>query len=479
MPKTRGSGTISSGGIGSGNGGATGAATDISELAGRLIDRIQQSRSVIVQVPSRTRGVTESTQVDFEESGRARVHSASGHIYDVNHEEGTCTCINYRVRGNGCRHIDAARQALGQINNTPIPQPVNVQSSLQEHINFDLSEERRRENINSELEDDEFFYSDNLEDFNSTLERSRNEPLSYEYDNVLNGSRNTFGIELEFVGGDANAIARELYQLGICGYDSRVPYHSPSVPGKWKLEKDGSVSYGDSGGELVSPVLVDCPETWNTIQKICEVAKRHGATINQDCGGHVHIGIDPLDTARHRWKRFFKGISSFEDVLYRLAGGSLGRIRDGSTIYAREFANNATMGARSAFAMETAEDIRTLASRISNDRRRGINLTNLANPNKPNTIEFRYFNGSLDPAQIQNNVKIANGIITASEKARIQNNNSETMKRRGNILREEPYENRNRQDHSMIRSFVDIFFTRKKDKDEILKVYSKNTWRNG
>jgi hypothetical protein len=146
MPKSRGSGTISSAGSRSGNGGATGAAADITELANRLIDRIQQARSVTVQVPSRTRGVTESTRVDFEESGRARVHSSSGHVYDVNHEEGTCTCMHYRIRGEGCRHIDAVRQALGELDSqsTP-PQTVNIQTSITEQINFDEIQEIQRE----------------------------------------------------------------------------------------------------------------------------------------------------------------------------------------------------------------------------------------------------------------------------------------------------------------------------------------------
>jgi hypothetical protein len=480
MPKSRGSGTISStGSTGSENGGATGAAADISELANRLIDRIQQARSVIVQVPSRTRGTTESTQVDFEESGRARVHSASGHTYDVNHEDGTCTCIHHRVRGDRCRHIDAARQAIGELNSQIAPQTENIQTSITDQRNFDEAEEIRRESINADIYDDEYFYNDNEEEFNRTLERSAQAPLTYEYENALNGSRNSFGIELEFVGGNADAIARELHQLGICGYDHRVRYHAPSIPGKWKLENDGSVSSGAGGGELVSPVLYDTPETWRTIQTICEVARRHGAAIDNRCGGHVHIGMDPLDTTRQRWKRFFKSISSFEDVLYRLAGGSLGRIRSGYRRYASQFSLNATRGASSNFMMETDNDVSRLATNISQHNRFfGINLTNIADPNKPNTIELRYFNGSLDPAQIQANVKISNGIITAAQKARTRSNPSETMKRRGEMLRDEQYENSNRQDHSMIKNFVDIFFTRKQDKDHIIGVYAKNTWRN-
>lgn len=433
-----------------------------------------------MQVSSRARGQVEDTRVDFNESGQATVYSASGRDYTVDYINGDCTCLHHRMRGGNCRHINAARQALGQIDHPQqLQQPIDIRTSLQDQANFDAAEERRRNGITAEIQDDGYFYSDNEDEFNRTLERAAREPLRYEYENVLNGSRNTFGIELEFVGGNADAIAQELYQLGICSHDHRVGYHSRSVPGKWRLERDGSVSIGAGGGELVSPVLQDTPETWRTIEKICEVAKRHGATINDRCGGHVHISMDPLDTARQRWKRFFKSVSSFEDVIYRLAGGSLGRIRSGSRYYAREFAPSASSFARRTFNLETENDVRDLARRASNNNRYfGINLTNISDTNRPNTVEFRYFNGSLDPAQIQANIKIANGVIVAAEKARLRENQSQAMRRRGQMLKDEPYQSRNREDHSMIKKFVDIFFTRKSDKDSIIGVYSKNTWRD-
>lgn len=52
--------------------------------------------------------------------------------------------------------------------------------------------------------------------------------------------------------------------------------------------------------------LKDTPETWRQIEVICEVTKRHGARVNHSCGAHVHIGMNKLDTARERWRRFFK-----------------------------------------------------------------------------------------------------------------------------------------------------------------------------
>ncbi|MHC9378516.1 amidoligase family protein, partial [Clostridium perfringens] len=110
-------------------------------------------------------------------------------------------------------------------------------------------------------QDDNHFYTDNETDFDNDFAEINDDSIEYEYENVLNGNNSTFGVELEFVGGDANTIARELYDLGIVSSPIRLGYHSRSEPGKWKLERDGSVSDGDAGGEIVSPILKDTPET--------------------------------------------------------------------------------------------------------------------------------------------------------------------------------------------------------------------------
>lgn len=371
---------------------------------------------------------------------------------------------------------------IGSLNFNSINREAGVTDNIAELRHIDaLAEEER--NLIFDEEDDGFFYTDeeNEEVFNNLMENARNSNLTYEYEDVLNGSSNTFGVELEFVEGNADAIARELYELGIVGHSRRVSYHARSIPGKWKLEYDGSVCNGSKGGELVSPVLTDTPETWRTIEKICEVAKRHGAKINQKCGGHIHIGMEPLDTARQRWRRFFKTIAGFEDVLYRISGGNLGRIRSGYTRYASPFSSQAQRTAVSRFRLDSREDIDNLARRASNrDRYLGINLTNIYESDKPNTIEFRYFNGSLDPGQIQANVKVANGIIMAAQKARTQDSDiytvTENHKRRGKLLNQQASSRDDRSSHTAIKKFVDIIFSRKKDKDNLISVYAKNRW---
>lgn len=498
MPKSRGNSIATGSSSGSGssvvqNGGTGGIGVGgagtgaVNELAQRVLDRLTDIGPIDIPAESISRGVMENIRVRFgENQGEANVESASGRSYEVNYIDDTCTCIDHRIRQNRCRHIQATHRAVGHVlsqsESNRHPSHTLTDDELNNAVvnrqEIDRQAEEYRENIQRVNEDDGFFYTDNNEEFEAVLRRARNEPIEYEYENVLNGSDITFGMEIEFVGGDADAIARELYNLGICGYNRRVAYHSRSIPGKWKLERDGSVSSGNQGGELVSPVLKDTPETWRAIEKICEVAKRHGARINSQCGGHVHASMDPLDTARQRWKRFFRTIGGFEDVIYRLAGGTEGRIRSGSSHYATPFAERAITGINSRFDMTNDTDVNNMARNISQrDRYYGVNLTNIYDSSKPNTVELRYFNSSLDPAQLQANVKIAAGIMMASEKAKTRSGTDQMIKR-GNLLKSQPLGETNRSDHSAIKKLVDIIFTRRKDKDKIISVYAKNQWRN-
>jgi hypothetical protein len=487
MPKTRTSSIASrdsrsrSSSVASGSGGLSpDIAVSDQETSQRVNDRLTAAGVIEVQVPSRTRGQVENVSVLFSGTpGLAEVGSASGSSYTVDFENGTCTCMHYQMREERCRHLDAVDNAIGQVvERRSSPVALDVNTAVAQRADQDHIDEVNRNQIFSGQEDDNYFYLDNEEEFNRALEHGVEQ--EYEYDNVLNGSDITFGLELEFVGGNADAIARELYNQGICAYDERVRYHAPSVAGKWKLERDGSVSDSSGGGEIVSPVLRDTPETWRNLEIICEVAKRHGARIDYRCGGHVHIGMEPLDTARQRWRRFFKVMSGYEECIFRAAGGDEGSIRSNHRTYATPFSNRARVGSITSMALNDEYDVRNLASRVSqNDRYYGINLTNISEINKPNTVEFRYFNGSLNPKQLQANVKLAAGVIMAAEKARTRDGESGTVtdsfKRRGKLVND--YDSTENRSDKKIVEFLDIIFTRKKDKDALINVFRKNRWR--
>ncbi|WP_283699256.1 amidoligase family protein [Clostridium perfringens] len=425
---------------------------------------------VTVQGLSRTRNRIEDINIVSLGNNRYEVSSTEGGTYIVDMNENSCECGQYVYRNECCRHLIAVREALGEV--AEVDTINNVEATRRTR---DIIDEINR-NIRGEEQDDNHFYTDNEVDFDNDFAEINDDSIEYEYENVLNGNKSTFGVELEFVGGDANAIARELYNLGIVSSPRRLGYHSRSEPGKWKLERDGSVSDGDTGGEIVSPILKDTPETWEQIKVICDIAKRHGARVDQRCGGHVHINMEKLDTARQRWRRFFKTIEVYEDCIYRAACGDLGRVRSNARHYATPFSPRADESKYIRFNMDNDEDVRRMTAEISKGNRYyGINLTNIARDRAP-TVEFRHFNGSLNEKQIQANIKMAAGIINAAEKARFRDTEDEIFKKRGNILK-----NTSRlggtQTKKKMMEFLDLAFPRRKDKNAILNVFKKNEWR--
>lgn len=476
MPKRRSNTILTEVNLGNGAIGASGSGMSpgiISDLASRINSRL--SETIVVTGDSRSRRRNEEIRVTYDDEDETYiVDSASNQRYFVSRNREYCTCPDFQIRNRVCRHINAVNNAIGVVEE----EIRNMESNevMVARIQQDIRDEIER-NHEGPSQDDGFFYLENLEEFDRTYENINDNLVNYEYENVLNGNTSTFGVELEFVGGNADAIARELYDLGITAAPYRLNYHARvNDNSKWKLERDGSVSSGSQGGELVSPVLKDTPETWRQIEIICEVAKRHGARVNQSCGGHVHIGMNKLDTARQRWRRFFKIIENYEEYLYKAAGGDLGHIRSNVSSYATSFSQRASEANRMSFRIENDEDVRVMAEKVSRmNRYYGINLKNIATYRAP-TVEFRYFNGSLNPKQIQANIKLAAGIINSSEKSRWRDTDDENYIKRGTILKNATTSAGTRTKEKMI-ELLDIAFSRKKDKDMILNVFKKNEWR--
>lgn len=468
MPKNRQNGTIA--------GRSTNADQDEREMSDRLQERIRQLGPITVEVESRTRRRRENVEVGFDDLNHASV-TTDGGIYHVDIGEGTCTCPDHVHRQGRCRHIEAvdiAREQTrqGMIAGSTTDSEISTNQLLSERQNAETTSEIH--NVNRVYVDDDFFYTENTEAFENDLERLRNEPVPYYYDNILNGSDITFGIELEFVNGDSNAIAAELHSLGICGNRSMIEYHGDRTPGKWTLESDSSVTSGRRGGELISPILTDTPETWRTIEKVCEVAKRHGARVNTKTGGHVHVGIsNALDGKRQRWRRFFKMGVGFEKVYERISGGEQGMFRGGYYAPSSETQN------RRGISMRLPEEGATneYLSRIGSIGRK-YQMTNVYSLPTKGTIEFRGFNGTLTPGVIQANVKYAAGVINSAERSRIQGAEAITPtasdRKRGRIINE--YNINNQRSNDAIMRTLDTVFSRREDKEHLLSVIAKNSW---
>lgn len=351
------------------------------------------------------------------------------------------------------------------------PEGTITTNLLQERIQNEI--EGEQETLSRPYIDDGFFYTDNPEVYREDVERLQNAAIPYHYENVLNGSNVTFGVELEFVDGDSNAIAEELYHLGLCEFSSMQRYHSRSTPGMWKVERDGSVTDGNRGGEIVSPILRDTPETWRQIETVCEVARRHGARVNFETGAHVHIGVeDALDGKRQRWRRFFKTAASFENTYLRLAGGEQGCFRDNG--YAYNSRNLMVEGATMVLpSVEDTVAYQSVIARLGRSRYQTINLRAFS---EKKTVEMRAFNGTLTPGIIQANIKYSAGIVNSAVHSRTGETSGATYfdRKRGELINQ--YTSNSTKDNLEIMKSLDVIFTRKQDKEHILSVLLKNEW---
>jgi len=395
--------------------------------------------------------------VSFTGPNRAVVHSGSGRTYNVSTEQGrySCECGDfvYRQRRDpsyACRHVRAALIAAGMA----APEAVPIASPLETQRADDAAARAYREEARGAWEEaaatvpgfgeHEVRLTENEAAFQRLMEEARRGPVEYMYSDVLPDRNMTFGVEIEFEGGDREAIARDLYEEGLIAEPRQSPYHAGRLnPNLWAFETDGSVP---TGGELVSPVFRDTPTAWQQIEKVCEIVRRHGGRATARCGGHVHIGTEsPLDSRNERWRRLLRLVRSYEDVMFRMAAGGTSEGRHRGTGYTTS--------------MRSVREWRQTGHYHAANRR-------------SQTVEFRHFNGTLDPRQIQANVRLAAAVVAAAARDETDSALPEQEMPLGHHAR-----SGREDDHSAVRRFLDTIFTRTRDKLSALWLYATSRWQ--
>lgn len=286
---------------------------------------------------------------------------------------------------------------------------------------------------------------------------------TYERENVIGDPNQTFGIEIEFDGADPHVVARALHAAGLSTSPTQRGYHSPRQPGEWVCERDSTVT-----GEIVSPVLRDTPETWRQLEQVCSILQANGARATARTGGHVHVGADSagMDHDVNRFRRVANACAWAEDLMYRLAAatGRGGRRHRG--------AGNAYRwcGPMGTSRFEEAQTLSELATRVGASHSMGLNYGNILDGRR--TIEYRYFDSSLDPARLQANVQLACWITKRcstlpdsaipSERVRLGSHSGGEVQDSGDRL---------------LRRFADLVFVRPQDKLKLYWLYGRSAWQ--
>lgn len=242
-------------------------------------------------------------------------------------------------------------------------------------------------------------------------------PVPFIRENALGGlatreSGRGFGIEIEY--GFPNtmpyheqrearaAIGRELYEAGLTrsehqgGYGASHGWVRDQHERGWSYEDDGTTGDRDSnaGGEIVSPIMYDEPETWQALETITSIITRNGAVPTRGAGMHVHVSAGDYDHRIENHNRLLAAFSENEDLIYRLSTNP-DRGRHRGTGYCRP------NPAASAPYTELSA-----ARRSHTGHHLGLNLQSVAGRNSDH-VEFRSMDSTLNPAVMQAQIALA------------------------------------------------------------------------
>lgn len=267
--------------------------------------------------------------------------------------------------------------------------------------------------------------------------RAAGQAPAYRYEAALGQAAVRFGLELEFGAADADQVARALFEAGLAAHPEMMEHRHdcPSCRARWRVERDGSITqaFGNRsiGGEVISPVLEDKTTSWEAIEQVTRLLRHEGARVDVNAGQHVHVSTAAYGRGDEEYLHLVQRAAYFEDLLFRLAApdvplhrGLLRADRD-PYFYTRSLAGCLDECYRRAAKSPGVIDVLQAFSAYDHEvgHYYALNLEHVPRldpggavqgivAGKHSHVEFRLPNATLDPAQIQTNVRIAAGLIS-------------------------------------------------------------------
>lgn len=289
-----------------------------------------------------------------------------------------------------------------------------------------------------------------------------------------------FGVELEFdLQGVPNQyqvlqeIGRELNAAGLTTSPYQQGYHSGSGDySQWRFEQDSTVS-----GEIISPIMYDEPQSWEQLAKVCEIVKRHGGKATARTGGHVHVAAGNYDHTPKNHNNLLKMFKENEDVLYRMAQNPDRNQHRGTQWCSPNHV--------------PTQDYNTVQEVRQRNNSHGLGLNFQAVTGSENDhVEFRMWDGSLEPGVIQSQIKMSLGMTEAAFRAspdqtasspRESVGSHHTRNRSGSAngggrarrLSGEEWQT----DTQGFRQLVDQLFSRDEDKEQATALFAVTKWQ--
>ena len=157
----------------------------------------------------------------------------------------------------------------------------------------------------------------------------------------------------------------------------------------WHVVPDGSLR--NRGAEVVNPVL--SYEDLGLVAKVAEGLGRAGARATASCGLHIHVGMEDADA--FQLANLVKTVDLQEEIIFKALDVSEHRMNS----YCQPL-NQRLVGVCSQiirrFPLTNGADC-PFNSRVHYTRYHGLNIRAYG---KHGTVEYRYFNGTLDCSKI-------------------------------------------------------------------------------
>lgn len=183
----------------------------------------------------------------------------------------------------------------------------------------------------------------------------------------------------------------------------------------WSYESDDSVD----GGEVVSPILADHAEDWRALRTACRTITDGGGIASGDAGSHVTISADEFAGDADRINRLLAVVEDYEGPLQTMATAGHDRTTDAAVpLDDRPAAGYLSVRhAKRMTSTHSAINIEHIPSTRSADQD-GTDVEDTASHDGCR-IEFRLWDGSLEPGRIQAQVAVSAALVDyASRTAR-------------------------------------------------------------
>ena len=299
-----------------------------------------------------------------------------------------------------------------------------------------------------------------------------------------------FGMEIEYEFADGvdraeanRKIGEALYEAKIFSTPEQQGYHAAgrngykdthidpeTGQGTWSFEHDGSVS----GGEIVTPLMYDEPETWANLEKVVKILKENGAIATTRAGAHVHVGTGFYQGDVTKYGELAKMMNQHEDVMFRLAQNPERKTH-------RQTNYTAPLREAPAGGWRDLSDLR----RWQSGRTKILNFTSVGNSdtNKDHP-EFRIFDSTLDAGAMQSQIKLAVAMTHAA--ARVASDQPTIRKKeeigahaernKGRRSNARMTSEKLKDESATFRSFMDTLFTRVEDKKQLTSLFAATKW---